>query len=195
MNLEKVDDLLKRIKLLSPEEIDFLQYQLFNKNNSAQETVIPNCCEYCGSIKFHKHGKRDGKQRYKCYDCKKTFTTTNSIKYLHSSHISKFNKFIECTINNLSLRRTAEICGISVSCAFEWRHKLLFLISQQLNNESITGLVEMDEIYFKNSLKGNHKNEINCKSRTDGHVPYLKDRVGLSKDKICITTAIDRTKT
>ena len=52
----------------------------------------------------------------------------------------------------------------------------------------------MDEIYFRNSSKGNYKNGINRKPRTHGYVPYLEDRVGLSKDKICITTAIDRTK-
>ena len=52
----------------------------------------------------------------------------------------------------------------------------------------------MDEIYFRNSKKGNLKNGIGRKSRIHGYVPYLEDSVGLSKDKVCITTAIDRTK-
>lgn len=120
MNIERVNSLLQSIRLLTPEEINFLKFQLEpNKVIINSEVVIPTCCEHCESIKFHKHDKRNGKQRYKCYDCKKTFTATNNIKYLHTSHIYKFNKFIQCAINNLSLKRTAEICGISVSCAFE----------------------------------------------------------------------------
>ena len=122
MNIQKVENLINLISTLSTKEVEFLKSQLnsnVNKNNNI-EFYTPNCCTYCGSIKFHKHYKRNNKQRYKCYDCKKTFTSTTStaLNYLHQSHYDKFNKFIECAINNLSLKRTAEICNISVSYAF-----------------------------------------------------------------------------
>ena len=52
----------------------------------------------------------------------------------------------------------------------------------------------MDEIYFRNSKKGNFKNGIDRKSRRHDYVPHLEDSVGLSKDKVCIATSIDRTK-
>ena len=199
MNIQKVENLINLISTLSTKEVEFLKSQLnsnVNKNNNI-EFYTPNCCTYCGSIKFHKHYKRNNKQRYKCYDCKKTFTSTTStaLNYLHQSHYDKFNKFIECAINNLSLKRTAEICNISVSYAFNWTHKIInYLTNKQQSNEFISGLIEMDEIYFRNSKKGNLKNGIGRKSRIHGYVPYLEDSVGLSKDKVCITTAIDRTK-
>lgn len=199
MNIQKVENLINLISTLSTEEVEFLKSQLnsnVNKNNNI-EFSTPNCCSHCGSIKFHKHDKRNNKQRYKCYDCKKTFTSTTSstLNYLHQSHYDKFKKFIECAINNLSLKRTAEICNISVSCAFNWRHKIInYLTNKQQSNEFISGLIEMDEIYFRNSKKGNFKNGIGRKSRRHGYVPHLEDSVGLSKDKVCITTAIDRTK-
>ena len=199
MNIQKVESLINLISTLSTEEVEFLKSQ-FNSNVSENNNIefsTPKCCTYCGSIKFHKHNKRNNKQRYKFYDCKKTFTSTTSstLNYLHQSHYDKFKKFIECAINNLSLKRTAEICKIFVSWAFNWRHKIIkFLTNKQQSNKFINGLIEMDEFYFRNFKKGNLKNWIGRKSRRQGHVPHLEDSVGLIKDKVCITTAIDRTK-
>jgi hypothetical protein len=56
-------------------------------------------------------------------------------------------------------------------------------------NEKITGLIEMDETYFRLSNKGNRHLK---QSRHHGYCPNLEDSRGLSKDKICISTAIDR---
>ena len=122
MDIQKVKNLINLISALSAEEVEFLKSQLnlnINKNNNI-EFFIPNCCTYCESIKIHKHYKRNNKQGYKCYDCKKTFTSTTSLilNYLHQSLYNEFQNFIECFINNLSLKRTAEICNISVSCVF-----------------------------------------------------------------------------
>ena len=199
MNIQKVENLINLISTLSTEEVEFSKSQLnsnVNKNKNIKFST-PNYCTYCGLIKFHKHDKRSNKQRYKCYDCKKKFssTTSSTLNYLHQSHYDRFKKFIECAINNLSLKRTIEICNILVSCSFNWRHKIInYLTNKQQSNQFISGLIEMDEIYFRNSKKGNLKNGIGRKTRRHGYVPHLEDSVGLSKDKVCITTAIDRTK-
>ena len=199
MNIQKVENFINLISTLSTEEVEFLKSQLnsnVNKNNNI-EFSTPNWSTYCGSIKLHKHDKRNNKQRYKCYDCKKVFTSTISsiLNYLHQSHYDKFKKFIECSINTLSLKRAAEICNISISCAFNWRHKIInYLTNKQQSNEFISYLIEIDEIYFRNSKKGNFKNRISKKSRKHGYVRHLEDSTGLSKDKVCITTAINRTK-
>ena len=200
MNIEKVEQILNTIKFLSKEEADLLLYKLNSNKDELIKSILfnneVNCCINCGSINSHKRVKRNNKQRYKCYDCKKTFTSTsNTIFYgFHKSYINKFKKFIECAINNLSLKRTAEICEISVSCAFNWRHKLISSLTNKQKDNEITGLIEIDEIYFRNSNKGNFKSGIGRKVRTHGYCPNLEDSVGLFKSKICITTAIDRTK-
>lgn len=199
MNIIKVENLIYLMSILLTEEVEFFKSQLnsnVNKNNNI-EFFTPNYCTYCKSIKIHKHDKRNNKQRYKCYDCKKTFTSTRSstLNYLHKSHYDKFKKFIECTINNLSLKRSAEICNISASCAFNWRHKIIkCLTNWQQSNELISVLIEKDGIYSKNSKKGNFKEEIVRELRKHGYVPYLEDYISLSKDKVYITTAVNRTK-
>ena len=52
----------------------------------------------------------------------------------------------------------------------------------------------MNKIYFRNSKKGNFKNGIGRKSIRHYYVPHLEDSVDLNKNKVCITTTIDRTK-
>ena len=124
MNIAKIDQILTNINLLSKEESEFLLYKLNTKTKEIIQKYITrleiNFCIYCGSIKYHKHDIRGNKQRYKCYDCKKTFTSTSNTIFhgFHKTHLLKFKKFLECFINNLSLPRTSEICRISLSCAF-----------------------------------------------------------------------------
>lgn len=110
------------------------------------------------------------------------------------SYFSNFKKFLECFINNLSLPRTAEICKISLSCAFNWRHKILAILNADQENTQVSGLIEMDEIYFRNSQKGNFSQGIGRKARTHGYCPNFEDPAGLSKKKVCVSTAIDRDK-
>lgn len=200
MNIEKVEQILNTIKFLLKEEADLLLYKLNSNKGELIKSILfnneVNCCINCGSINFHKHVKRNNKQRYKCYDCKKTFNSTSNTIFsgFHKSHINKFKKFIEYAINNLLLKRTAEICKISVSCAFHWRHKLIASLTNKQKYNEITGLIEIDEIYFRNSNKGNFKSGIGRKARTHSYCPNLEDNVGLSKSKIYIPTGIDRTK-
>ena len=63
-----------------------------------------------------------------------------------------------------------------------------------MNKTKISGLIEIDEIYFRKSNKGNFKDGIGRKPRKHGYCPGLEDSAGLSKSKICISTAIDRSK-
>lgn len=41
----------------------------------------------------------------------------------------------------------------------------------------------MDEIYFRNSQKGNFKNDINIKSKRQGYCPNLKDSADYKNQK------------
>lgn len=199
-----INNLINQIKTLSNNDLSILK-ELINKiefdndvnNNSINIEQFNNNvinCKYCNSIKIHKHDKRNNKQRYKCYDCEKTFsfTTNNVLKNIHSSHYLKFNQFIECFINNLSLNRTSQICKISVKTAFNWRHKIISFLTNHFKNDKLNGLIETDEIYFKDSLKGNHKTPINRTPKKHGYNNNIKNKRGLSKDKVCITTSIDR---
>jgi len=67
------------------------------------------CCPICGSIKYIKYGSYDEIQRYKCKECKKTFSkTTNSLWSYSKKTPDKWIEFIELMMEKKSLRFCAE---------------------------------------------------------------------------------------
>ena len=57
----------------------------------------------------------------------------------------------------LSVRKSAEICGINKDTAFIWRHKILDALQNMASDVKLDGIVEADETFFAISFKGNHK--------------------------------------
>lgn len=151
-------------------------------------------CPVCGGTHVKRNGKRkDGTQKYMCMDCKKSFTsTTNSIAASSKKDLDTWKQFIDCMMTGMSLRKTAQMCGIHRNTAFRWRHKVLDTLQQMANAVELEGLVEADETYFPLSYKGNHKNDgfkMPRKARHDGHA---KKKRGLSSDQVCVPCAVNR---
>ena len=82
--------------------------------------------------------------------------------------------------------------AISLPTAFYWRHKILKVLSNKDDNNKLGGIVEADETYFEESQKGN-KHITNRKPRKRGYSSEYRQS-GLSQHKICVLTAIDRSK-
>lgn len=146
-------------------------------------------CPHCNSENVIKHGKYNGKQRYKCKECEKTFSDlTNTL--LQGTHFpNKWIKFIECMIKGMSLRKTAEIVGVNWVTCFYWRHKLLKALSQ-LKPNSFEGIIEIDETYFLYSEKGNKKIKDRKARKRGGKSKYR----GISKEQVCVLVAKDMNK-
>lgn len=60
-------------------------------------------------------------------------------------------------INGYSIRKCAEIVEISVPTSFYWRHKFLDAIRVYMGTGHVGGVIEVDEAFFRESFKGNHK--------------------------------------
>jgi transposase-like protein len=157
------------------------------KNTTNKEVI---CCPHCKSIHFSKNGKKDNRQRYICKDCNKTFTTTNdTILFKTRKDTSTWRLYIHCLIEKYSLRKTAKICNISLSTAFYWRHKILDALQIMMNEVKLDGVVEVDEIFFGLSFKGNHKN-FNL-PRLAKHRGTRASLRGLSKEQVCVTSGVN----
>jgi transposase-like protein len=147
-------------------------------------------CRHCGSTSVVRHGKRDGRQRYKCKDCNKfSSDLTNSPMY-RSKKTDKWIPFIECMLNGLSLRKTATKIGITHVTAFYWRHKVLSALAKE-GIGIFEGLVEVDETYFLESHKG-RRVIANRKPRKRGGSATKR---GISNEQVCVLVARDRNKT
>ena len=147
-------------------------------------------CPHCSSELISKNGKYNGKQRYICKDCKRTFTDfTNSAVYRSKKSLDKWLKYAKCMIMGLSIRKSAKIVGINIATSFFWRHKILDCISAFLGTGHVDGLIEADEVFFAESFKGTKT--INMPRESHKRGKSIKKR-GISKEQICIATALDR---
>ncbi|WP_103623937.1 IS1595 family transposase [Campylobacter concisus] len=143
-------------------------------------------CPHCKSTSFKKNGTTHGKQRYICNDCKKTFAiTNNTILFSSKKDLSVWKKYIHCMIEKYSLRKTAEICGINLSTAFNWRHKIL----DSLQSVKLDAIIEADETFMPISYKGHHK-DFNF-PRSVKHRGMTNTKRGLSKELVCIPCVVN----
>ena len=103
----------------------------------AQEGMDPNeieTCPYCGSPYRTKRGfDQYGNQRYLCKGCARTFTA-RSRKIFSTTKLPRetWMRFIQCHVDVLPLRESAERCGICLKTAFFMRHRLLEAIRKTL---------------------------------------------------------------
>ena len=82
------------------------------------------CCPHCESETICRFGKYNGKQRYRCNSCNRTFTDfTNSPSYNSKKPLNLWIQYVKCMILSYFLRKSAKELGISVPTAFYWNIK------------------------------------------------------------------------
>ena len=167
-----------------------------NKNNKDENNLLlklPNNhhCPFCKGNKVRKNGK----QQMYCRDCNKYYTLkTNTIFANTKKPLTLWKKYIDLMIEGKSLRYIAKELNINTTTAFYWRHKILSVLrkNDNDNNNKLDGIIEADETYIQESQKGSR----NIKGRQARKRGYSSEyrQVGLSHNKVCILTAIDRNK-
>lgn len=151
-------------------------------------------CPHCNNEHVVRNGKFKGKQRYLCRNCNKSFCdfTASPVAYSKKT-LNRWLEFAKCMVLGYSLRKSAEIVGIHLSTAFYWRHKISDGLRAFIGRGNVSGIVEVDETFFLESFKGNHK-----KSRTFTMPRPSRKRGGKSKfkgishEQVCVVCAIDR---
>lgn len=113
-------------------------------------------CPYCKSLMIVGYGKRNGKQRYKCKDCERTFTeNVFSITYhLHKPNLLR--AYMQCMIDGKTIAATALSIGVSVVTAFNWRHKILAALRDG-SFEKLSQIIELCDVQLQYSEKGSKK--------------------------------------
>ena len=153
-------------------------------------------CPHCGSNKINKNGTSTHKYpQFICRNCHKTYTIrTNTIFYYSKKNIKVWQEYIELFSQGLSLRKIVEKMDkkISYPTSFYWRHKILEVMKNFDNHDKLDGIVEADETYFEESQKGS-RNVKGGKPRKRGYSSEYR-QVGLSHNKVCVLTALDRNK-
>jgi transposase-like protein len=143
-------------------------------------------CVHCGSVSVKRNGKYRSRQRYLCKDCGKTFNDMTNTPFAGSHYPEKWMQYIEMMVEGYSLPKIAKRLDIHISTAFYWRHKILNALGMHGFNQ-LTGIVESDETFFRESMKGREVTHRKAKKRGE-----KDDKRGISNQKIAVVVAQDR---
>ena len=142
-------------------------------------------CPHCGASGAISRGKSRGLRRYQCKACGKTFNAATGTPLSGLHRKDKWLAFGTCVAEGLTVRASAERCGLAVNTAFRWRHR--FLSAQDLKTRKLTGIVEADETYVLESRKG-ARNLERAARRRGGKA----GKRGLSDEQVPVLVAADR---
>ena len=200
-HMPRLEEIQEMLKMMSEEDKDNLIQLLLNEKkkvrNDGDLLKLQNNyrCPHCQSTKINKNGTaHKNLPQFICRNCKKTYTIrTNTIFYYSKKNIQLWREYIELFSQGLSLRKIVEKMNnkISLPTAFYWRHKILEVMKNFDNHDKLDGIVEADETYFNESQKGSR--HMTRKARKRGFSSENRI-VGLSHNKVCVLTALDRNK-
>ncbi len=118
-------------------------------------------CSQCGSIRTYKHDVVARKVRYRCRDCGATFSPFKDTLVQGSSWTwAQWVDFIHCTLMGYSLvdiqHHFAEDHGLYLSdgTVLTYRHKVMHAITLCFDMPKLSGVVQVDETYFREAQKG-----------------------------------------
>jgi transposase-like protein len=156
-----------------------------------EDKPAPPCPHCKGESK--RNGTKEGKQRFKCHTCGKTYgETTGTVRY--SSHCGEaaWKQVIRDTITGVSIDKTADSLALSHSTVFRMRHKILLgLEAEEKRNPTVLdGVCELDDTYVLESLKGTKIPEAYWrKPRKHGAVAQKR---GISNEYVSISSGVQR---
>lgn len=185
---------LKEALSLSKEERSRLINDLKNESKQSDYIIVRRehlinkqiGCPHCGSKRHYCFGKDKGSQRFKCHECKKTFTeyTGTWIAGLHKKEL--INDYVELMHQELSLDKIKSALHINKKTAFDWRHKILSSF-RDIDKEKFTGITESDETFFLESEKG--KPPRNREPRKRGG---KSSKRGINDEQVAVIVTADR---
>lgn len=158
LNAKEQEDLLEA--LIREKKVG----DLFEKEIAELQENKIHTCPHCQSEKIMGWGSQNGKPRYKCSSCKKTFNPLTGTAISSIKKLSLFKSYIHHMDNESSLRKAAKELGISLKTSFIWRHKILAALEDD-DKTKMDGIVETDEAFFLISEKGSKNLERKARKR------------------------------
>ena len=132
--------------------------------NRLKEHGMNSCCPQCGSIHVVGFGSNGHVNRFLCRDCNKTFTLfTGTIleKTKHSWDV--WIAVTEMVLNHKPIEHIQDTLikdygleNLNYKSVFLWVHKLIHAMAA-MPMPKLTGTIQIDETFFRESQKGSRK--------------------------------------
>ena len=114
-------------------------------------------CPHCRSTYICKYGHVKTRQRYKCKECTRTFTSYTNKPWSNSKvDISIWNRYLSLMENKLTLEECSRILHINIKTAFNIRHKIMMAI-EEVENKLLCGEVEVIRRRYYENRKGSKR--------------------------------------
>lgn len=110
-------------------------------------------CPRCTARHVHRWGTFNGRQRYRCVECRRTFSDLTGTPAHYAKKLSLWPAYALCLRRGLSIRRSAARIGVHPTSAFRWRHRILDALRER-DHETTRGWVEVETVWFAHSCKG-----------------------------------------
>ena len=190
---EKIKNLFDYIKNLCESDLNRIIHFVLGMAPVNEQLPDRPSCPYCGGSHVIKYGHKNGKQRFLCKDCQKTFMhTTNTLTA--NSHYDRlgWTGFVRDTLYSETMDDSAERFGFSHQTAFNMRHKVLMALQDMLEKDpvSLSGIAELDETFVLDCYKGAPVPE--CTGRKARKHGAKAAKRGISNEYIAICTGIQR---
>ncbi len=194
MDRMEFSKLLSSLVKLSPHQRELLSATLARPRDTPEAAWVVSdrvkgapTCPSCGSKRIGNWGRRQGLQRFRCKDCRRTFNalTGTPLARLRKKHA--WPTFAECLAHGESVRESAIACDVHPNTTFRWRHRFL-RGAIALVPEHLEGIVEADETFFLESRKGCRKGLLRKPRKRGGKATQR----GRNKELACVLVARDR---
>ncbi len=151
-------------EFLNSNRLTALDYQRIKILSTAP--ICPRCrCEH-----VTKAGVHNGRQVYKCKNCKYQFRETAKSLVYHMHKYPLMLDYLKCMLEGKSLRACAREVGISLPTSFKWRHKILSAIQGLEGGINFSGITEADELLMQYSEKGRRYKSLEEKEQAMNNV-------------------------
>lgn len=194
MKNKKLLEILTLVQSLSARQRKALAAHLMamDKAPEAIETIERSSqgkppCPHCGKTHVVRNGHSNGLQRYLCRDCAITFNALTATPLAHLHQRGKWLQQTQALREGLSLSQVQQRLGVARTTALRWRHRFL-AAPKDIRAQSLTGVAEADQTYFRRSAKGQRQGLLR-QARRRGGKSFASRR---SRELIPVLVARDR---
>lgn len=126
------------ISTLNTQQINTLRKALSTENQSKSQPNLKDSieqkfsekphCPQCVSDQVKRWGSSDGRQRYRCKSCQKTFNAFTGTPLARLRHPEKWQTYLDGMSHSKTLRAAAYECDVTLTTSFRWRHRFLAVL-------------------------------------------------------------------
>ena len=144
-------------------------------------------CPHCGGDAIRRWGEANGKPRYRCTSCRKTFNALTGTPLAGLRRTDRWDDQARALMSGETVAKAAARCDVAYTTAFRWRHR--FLAALNLDQpRRLSGIVEADETFILESFKGRRSDLPRAARKRGGKAA----KRGLSVEQIPVMVARDR---